>query len=88
MANFERINFKGSGVNKSTKVSGLNEYASSLFDPSLTWADVKWLKTVTKLPVVVKGILTSEGQLGGVESPLSERTGRVKISSAKRMFVK
>ena len=60
MANFEKLNFKGSGVNASSKVSGLNEYAASLFDPSLTWADVKWLKSVTKLPVVVKGILTGK----------------------------
>ena len=58
MANFESIDFKGSGVNEAKKESGLNEYATSLFDPSLTWNDVSWLKTVTKLPVVVKGILT------------------------------
>ena len=58
MANFEAIDFKGSGVNQSVKESGLNEYATSLFDPSLTWKDVDWLKTVTKLPIIVKGILT------------------------------
>ena len=58
MANFEAIDFKGSGINQSVKSSGLNEYASSLFDPSLTWDDVKWLQSVTMLPIVVKGILT------------------------------
>ena len=60
MANFEMIDFKGSGVNNSKKESGLNEYASSLFDPSLTWEDVMWLKSVTKLPIVLKGVLTGK----------------------------
>ena len=58
MANFEKLDFKGSGVNTAKKQSGLNEYASSLFDPSLTWKDVKWLRNVTKLPIVIKGVLT------------------------------
>ena len=58
MANFEKLDFKGSGVNTAKKQSGLNEYASSLFDPSLTWEDVKWLRNVTKLPIVIKGVLT------------------------------
>jgi (S)-2-hydroxy-acid oxidase len=26
----------------------------------LTWQDVKWLQSITKLPVFVKGILTAE----------------------------
>lgn len=66
MANFEAVDFKGSGVNQAKKESGLNEYAASLFDPSLTWRDVSWLKTVTKLPVVVKGILT--GSINNIAS--------------------
>ena len=58
MANFEKLDFKGSGVNTAKKQSGLNEYANSLFDPSLTWKDVKWLRNNTKLPIVIKGVLT------------------------------
>ena len=58
MANFEKLDFKGSGVNTAKKQSGLNEYANSLFDPSLTWNDVKWLRNNTKLPIVIKGVLT------------------------------
>ena len=58
MANFEKLDFKSDGVGQSKKESGPNEYVSSLFDPSLTWEDVKWLKTVTHLPIVLKGILT------------------------------
>ena len=32
----------------------------SMFDNTLTWKDVEWLTKITKLPVVVKGILTGE----------------------------
>lgn len=60
MANFKGMDFKSSGVSQAKKQSGLNEYANSLFDPSLTWKDVKWLRGVTKLPIVLKGILTGE----------------------------
>ena len=35
----------------------LQDYVKSSFDPTLTWNDLKWLKTITKLPIVVKGIL-------------------------------
>lgn len=40
--------------------SGLNEYVISQFDPSNTWQDIKWLKQLTRLPIVVKGVLTAE----------------------------
>lgn len=29
-------------------------------DPSINWEDIKWLRNITKLPLVVKGIMTSE----------------------------
>ncbi|KAJ8897213.1 hypothetical protein PR048_002559 [Dryococelus australis] len=47
--------------------SGINEYALSLFDPKLTWEDVKWLKSITKLPIVLKGILTAEDAIKGAD---------------------
>ncbi|CAL4061524.1 unnamed protein product, partial [Meganyctiphanes norvegica] len=48
--------------------SGINEYVVSLFDPSLTWDDIAWLKKLTKLPIVLKGILTAEDAILGVEA--------------------
>lgn len=36
------------------------EYIGSLVDPSLTWAVVEWLRSVTTLPILLKGILTGE----------------------------
>jgi 4-hydroxymandelate oxidase len=32
----------------------------SVTDPSLTWRDLAWLRSLTSLPVLVKGILTAE----------------------------
>src|SRR5699024_10375634 len=40
--------------------SGLTEYTNQLFDPSLTWRDVDWLRSVTRLPVIVKGVLSGK----------------------------
>ncbi|MBV9488284.1 MAG: alpha-hydroxy-acid oxidizing protein [Verrucomicrobia bacterium] len=37
--------------------SGLAPYIASLFDAALSWKDLGWLAGVTKLPVLVKGIL-------------------------------
>lgn len=40
--------------------SGLAQYISSLYDQSLSWKDVEWLRSVTSLPVLVKGILRAD----------------------------
>lgn len=55
-------NFDGKELSSlsSASGSGLEAYANSLFDQSLTWADVQWLKNLTFLPIILKGILTAE----------------------------
>ncbi len=37
--------------------SGLATYFATLLDPSLTWDVVDWLRSITRLPVLVKGIV-------------------------------
>jgi 4-hydroxymandelate oxidase len=37
--------------------SGLARYAHRLLDADLTWSDVTWLRSITSLPVVVKGLV-------------------------------
>lgn len=64
MANFKGD--KATKINEAGNGSGLSEYVNSLFDQSLTWHDLKWLKSITKLPIVLKGILTAEDALIGV----------------------
>jgi 4-hydroxymandelate oxidase len=40
--------------------SGLAAYFSTLLDPSLTWDAITWLRSITKLPVIVKGIVRAD----------------------------
>ncbi|KAK4488162.1 hypothetical protein RD792_003904, partial [Penstemon davidsonii] len=43
-----------------TNDSGLASYVADQVDRSLNWKDVKWLQTITKLPILLKGVLTGE----------------------------
>lgn len=56
-------NMSASGLEKvggSENNSGLAEYFSSMLDQSLNWKDIEWLRSVTKLPVILKGIACKE----------------------------
>ncbi|KAJ8679780.1 hypothetical protein QAD02_015567 [Eretmocerus hayati] len=65
LANFEGA--RSRDINSASNDSGLSEYVTSQFDDSLTWQDVAWLKSVTRLPIVLKGILVAEDALLGVK---------------------
>lgn len=45
------------GVPEAASDSGLASYAAELLDPSLDWDDVAWLRGLTSIPVLVKGIV-------------------------------
>jgi 4-hydroxymandelate oxidase len=47
--------------------SGLAAYFASLLDPALTWYDVDWLRSITKLPVLVKGVVRADDALRAVD---------------------
>jgi len=40
--------------------SGLAAYVADLLDPALTWDAIDWLRSLTKLPVLVKGIVRAD----------------------------
>jgi 4-hydroxymandelate oxidase len=40
--------------------SALVQYISDIWDSSLTWSTIEWLRGLSSLPLVVKGILTAE----------------------------
>jgi 4-hydroxymandelate oxidase len=40
--------------------SGLAAYVAELLDPALTWSAIGWLRSLTKLPVLVKGIVRAD----------------------------
>jgi len=62
MANFPDTDVKAESANKSNSKgkSHFSEYISSLISASLTWDDIDWLRSVTRLPVMVKGVITGE----------------------------
>jgi L-lactate dehydrogenase (cytochrome) len=51
----------------SSQYPTLAAYVNSLPDPLASWADLEWLRSVWKGPVLVKGILTPEDALRAVE---------------------
>ncbi|XP_057315504.1 uncharacterized protein LOC130656629 isoform X2 [Hydractinia symbiolongicarpus] len=65
-SDLELANFKGvPGISdvSSKGGSGLMAYCSKNMERALGWDDVDWLRTVTKLPILLKGILTREDAL-------------------------
>lgn len=49
------------------KGSSLAQYIHAQWDPSLTWKDVEWLRSISQMPVVVKGVLAPADAVLAVE---------------------
>ncbi len=47
--------------------SGLAAYFATLLDPALTWRDIEWLRSITKLPLIIKGIVRADDAVRAVE---------------------
>ncbi|KAJ8290551.1 hypothetical protein GJAV_G00014380 [Gymnothorax javanicus] len=60
MANFDSPDMAFSSKKGYGDDSGLAVYVAQAIDPTLQWADISWLKKITALPVVLKGVLTAE----------------------------
>ena len=54
-------------VPRASGESGLAAYFADLLDPSLTWDAVGWLRSITSLPVVVKGIVRADDAARAIE---------------------
>ncbi|XP_025886019.1 peroxisomal (S)-2-hydroxyacid oxidase GLO4 isoform X2 [Solanum lycopersicum] len=52
----------------SDKGSNIEALAAVTFDASLCWKDIEWLKSITKLPILIKGVLTSEDAIKAIEA--------------------
>ncbi|XP_048130527.1 peroxisomal (S)-2-hydroxyacid oxidase GLO4-like isoform X2 [Rhodamnia argentea] len=48
--------------------SNLQAFAASTIDASLSWKDIGWLRSITKLPILIKGVLTHEDAIKAVEA--------------------
>jgi L-lactate dehydrogenase (cytochrome) len=74
-------NVVGRGVPDGTSAVSLAEHVAAQFDPSLSWSDVDWMRSVWDGPIVIKGIQTVEDAViaadVGVEAiALSNHGGR------------
>lgn len=47
--------------------SGLAAYFANMLEPALTWKDLEWLATITKLPILVKGVVRADDSIRAVE---------------------
>jgi len=50
----------GKGDFPDVEGSGLAAYVNTLFDPSLSWSDLEWLCSLTRLPVLIKGVVRGD----------------------------
>jgi 4-hydroxymandelate oxidase len=48
--------------------SGLATYVSSYIDPAISWRDLEWLQGLTRLPLLVKGIVRADDARRAVEA--------------------
>lgn len=55
----------GSSVDRS---QGAARAISSFIDPSLNWKDIPWLKSITKMPITLKGVQRVEDVIRAIES--------------------
>jgi isopentenyl diphosphate isomerase/L-lactate dehydrogenase-like FMN-dependent dehydrogenase len=47
--------------------SSLARYIADMWDANLTWDDVDWLRSISPLPVIIKGVLAPEDAVFAVE---------------------
>jgi len=55
------------GMPDSEHGSAFAKYVKEMLDPAVTWRDLVWLRSLTSLPIVVKGIMTMEDAKIAVE---------------------
>ena len=54
-------------ANYESENDGAEDYMSGEMYPGMTWEDIKWIKSITKLPIVIKGIFRGEDAKLAVE---------------------
>ena len=74
-------NVAGSTGRDGTTAVSLAEYVSAQFDPSLSWRDIEWFRSIWNGPIVIKGVQTVEdavisADLGIEAIALSNHGGR------------
>ena len=67
----EGSNVQNSQGDKVDKSQGAARAISSFIDPGLSWSDIEWFKTITKMPLVLKGVQCWEDAVMAAEAGLA-----------------
>ena len=70
-AGLDRANLRGLGGTASTKVLPTDGIYNAAQDPSFRWRDLDWLRSNSRIPLLVKGIMTPEDAEEAVKSGVS-----------------
>jgi 4-hydroxymandelate oxidase len=66
----ERANLRGLPAAKGSQRSSDSIYSGAL-DPAVTWKDVEWLRSLTRIPVLVKGVMDGDDAARAVGAGVS-----------------
>ncbi|KAJ4305219.1 hypothetical protein N0V90_000750 [Kalmusia sp. IMI 367209] len=61
-------NVQSSGGNDVDRSQGAARAISSFIDPSLNWKDIPWFQSITKMPIILKGVQRVEDVIKAVEA--------------------
>ena len=64
----ERANFRGRPAATGAQRASEASVFSATLDPKLTWKDIEWLRSITKLPVLLKGIINPDDATRAIQS--------------------
>ena len=60
-------NVQSQGGDNVDRSQGAARAISSFIDPALSWKDIPWFKSITKMPIILKGVQSVEDVLRAVE---------------------
>ena len=64
----ERAYFRGRPAATGAQRASEASVFSATLDPKLTWKDIEWLRSITKLPVLLKGIINPDDATRAIQS--------------------
>ncbi len=68
MPGVEAVNLRGQPAAATRHLAaGASVFSSGLLDVAPTWADIAWLRSITRLPVLVKGIMSADDAARAVQ---------------------
>ncbi|MDA2920940.1 alpha-hydroxy-acid oxidizing protein [Desulfobacterota bacterium AH_259_B03_O07] len=60
-------NLSGSEYESMSASKHFGDFISNAFDPAISWKDIEWLKSITSLPILIKGILSPNDAVLAIE---------------------